>query len=87
MAMPWNPAFQIIEKLGGEPAVASATGTSYTAPYRWQHGTDKGGTGGKIPAKHIPTLLEYAKENGVELSASDFFAEPAFVETTKERAA
>ncbi len=86
--MPWNPAFQIIEKLGGEPEVAKATGTSYTAPYRWQHGTEKGGTGGRIPAKHIPTLIEHARLRGVDLSTDDFFAEPIFIEpSVKERAA
>jgi len=70
-----EPAHTIIKKLGGEAAVAQITGTAYTAPYRWQHPKDKGGTDGTIPSKHIPTLLEYAKSHGVDLSASEFFPE------------
>jgi len=72
-----EPAASIIAKLGGPSAVAAAAGTSYTAPYRWQHPVEKGGTGGRIPAKHIPVLIELAKANGIELEAGDFFAVPA----------
>lgn len=74
--MAFNPASKIINLLGGEASVAALTGTSYTAPYRWQSPVDKGGTGGRIPAKHIPKLLEEARERGLTLSADDFFAEP-----------
>lgn len=69
-----EPAASIIAKLGGPGAVAAAAGTSYTAPYRWQHPVEKGGTGGRIPAKHIPVLIDHAKANGIDLSANDFFA-------------
>lgn len=68
-----EPAHTIIEKLGGEAAVSAATGTSYTAPYRWQHPREKGGTGGVIPQKHIPALLRLAVEQGIDLSPADFF--------------
>lgn len=68
-----EPAASIIARLGGARIVAAATGTAYTAPYRWQHPTEKGGTGGNIPAKHIPSLLALAKEKGVALTAADFF--------------
>ena len=71
-----EPASSIIEKLGGPAKVAEVTGTAYTAPYRWQHATEKGGTGGVIPQKHIPTLLEYARTNGVALTADEFFRRP-----------
>lgn len=67
-----NPASAIIEKLGGEAKVAEVTGTSFTAPYRWQHPKEKGGTGGLIPQAHHVTLLDYARDNGIALSAEDF---------------
>jgi hypothetical protein len=78
--MAWNPAASIIEKLGGESVVAEATQTAYTAPYRWQADKEKGGTGGRIPGKHIPALLDLAKLRQVELSADEFFAEPTWVD-------
>lgn len=67
-----EPASTIIERLGGEARVSEITGTALTAPYRWQHAREKGGTGGLIPQKHHRTLLDYASENGIELSAEDF---------------
>lgn len=67
-----EPAHTIISRLGGEAAVAAATGTAYTAPYRWQHPKDKGGTGGLIPQKHHPALLAFARRRGVTLTADDF---------------
>ncbi len=69
-----EPAASIIRKLGGERAVAAATGTSYTAPYRWQHPVERGGTGGSIPGRHIPKLLDLAKQKGVRLKAEEFFS-------------
>lgn len=38
---------------------------------------DVGGTGGIIPFKHVPALLDAAKEKGIELSADDFLPIPA----------
>lgn len=31
-----------------------------------------GGTGGMIPFKHVPALLDAAKDKGVKLSTDDF---------------
>lgn len=67
-----EPARTIIERFGGPAVVSQITGTAYTAPYRWQHAREKGGTGGLIPQKHHLRLLEHARANGIELSASDF---------------
>lgn len=78
--MAFNPASAIIKKLGGEKAVQAATGTAYTAPYRWQASVESGGTGGRIPSKHIPTLIAFAKDNGIELATDEFFTEPTLVE-------
>ncbi len=69
-----EPARSIIQKLGGESVVAELTGTAYTAPYRWQHPREKGGTGGMIPQKHIPVLLKFAMDHHIPLSASEFFS-------------
>lgn len=69
-----NPASKIIQLLGGEAKVAEITGTSFTAPYRWQHERAKGGTDGLIPQRHHRTLLDYAQSNGIPLSAEDFLA-------------
>lgn len=69
-----EPAQSIIQKLGGEGAVAAITGTASTAPYRWQYPRNKGGTDGLIPQKHHRTLLDYARENGIALSAVDFLS-------------
>ena len=75
--MALEPAASIIKRLGGENIVSSATGTAYTAPYRWQAALEKGGTGGRIPSKHIPTLLEFAREKAIPLAAEEFFAHAA----------
>jgi hypothetical protein len=82
--MAWNPAHSIIKRLGGEVAVAEATKLALTAPYRWQAGTDKGGSGGKIPQKRIPILIEFAKSKDIDLRLEDFFAEPSLVDEVRE---
>jgi hypothetical protein len=69
-----NPARLIIARLGGEARVSRITGTSYTAPYRWQAAKAKRGTGGLIPQRHHRRLLDYARANGIELTAEDFLA-------------
>lgn len=67
-----EPAQSIIHKLGGEAAVSAITKTASTAPYRWQYPRDKGGTGGRIPQRYHPVLLNYAQEHAIALSAEDF---------------
>jgi putative alpha-1,2-mannosidase len=67
-----EPASSIIQKLGGEAVVAEITATAYTAPYRWQYPVEKKGTGGRIPQRHHPALLDYARKKGIKLSADEF---------------
>lgn len=55
--------------------MAEITGTSFTAPYRWQYERERGGTGGTIPQKYHRTLLNYAHEHEIPLSADDFLPE------------
>lgn len=69
-----EPASTVIKKLGGEAKVAEITATAFTAPYRWQHPREKGGTGGLIPQRYHRTLLDYAAANGIELKAEEFLA-------------
>lgn len=52
--------------------MARATGTALTAPYRWQYPRAKGGTGGLIPQRYHRALIEFARAQGVVLSAADF---------------
>jgi hypothetical protein len=67
-----GPASKIIQKLGGEAKVSAVTGTSGNAPYRWQYPKTKGGTGGVIPQRYHRTLLDYASENEIPLTADEF---------------
>lgn len=67
-----EPASSIIARLGGEKVVSEITGKAYTAPYRWQHPIERGGTGGLIPQKYHRALLEYAEANGIDLIPTDF---------------
>ncbi len=36
--------------------------------------TEKGGTGGRIPQKHWAKLIEFGKEQRVDLTPADLFA-------------
>lgn len=67
-----EPASTIIQKLGGESVVAEITRTASTAPYRWQYSREKGGTGGVIPQRYHRTLLSFARDNDIPLSAEEF---------------
>jgi hypothetical protein len=71
-----DPASSIIKRLGGEAAVSKLTKTAYTAPYRWQHPREKGGTGGVIPQRHHRTLLDFARSRDIPLKAEDFLPAP-----------
>lgn len=74
--IPMNPAQQIIARLGGEAQVSFITGTAYTAPYRWQAARAKGGTGGVIPQRYHRRLIDYARANGIPLSAEELLPPP-----------
>jgi hypothetical protein len=39
---------------------------------RWRHPEDVGGTGGTVPFRHVPALIEAARGQGIELSADAF---------------
>lgn len=52
--------------------MARITGVHRTRVSNWARPKDAGGTGGTIPFKHVPALLDAAKARGVALSADDF---------------
>ncbi len=62
-----DPARGIIAKLGGPAAVARVTGVHRTRVYSWQR------NGGRIPQRHIPVLLAFAREHRIRLRLQDFF--------------
>ncbi len=69
-------AKNIIERLEGHKRVADLLKLSTTQVYRFTYAKEKGGTGGIIPAKHIPMLVGVQDKNGNGIELSDFF--PAF---------
>ncbi len=68
-----DPAATIIKKLGGLKDVAGAAGVSVTSVQRWRYPRERGGTGGAVPHWHIPALMRFAGESGVDLQPGDFF--------------
>lgn len=67
-----EPAAGIIAKLGGDTAVASIVGVHRTRVANWKRAKDAGGSGGVIPFRHVPALLDAAKSKGIALTADDF---------------
>jgi hypothetical protein len=67
-----EPAASIIKNLGGDTVVASITGVHRTRVANWKRSKESGGTGGAIPFRHVPALLQAAKDKGVPLSTDDF---------------
>lgn len=62
-------ASRIIAKCGGHQIVADALGLDVTRVYRFTYPRERYGTGGLIPSKHQPTLLEKFPK----LRPADFF--------------
>lgn len=67
-----EPAHKIITALGGPSAVANRLGLHRTRVSKWQAPRGAGGTGGLIPMKHVQSLMEFAREQNVKLTAEDF---------------
>lgn len=75
-----EPAATIIRNLGGDTAVAAITGVHRTRVANWKRSKEAGGSGGAIPFRHVPALLEAAKAQGISLSTDDFL--PASTEAS-----
>ncbi|RVD13953.1 MAG: hypothetical protein EOS73_34790 [Mesorhizobium sp.] len=67
-----DPAKSIIAKIGIDN-VARVTGKHVSRVYRWMSPKERGGTGGLIPQAAQPVILQFAVENGIDLSPADFF--------------
>lgn len=63
----------MIAKIGGIDVVSGITGKSTSRVYRWMYSKERGGTGGLIPQMDAPKLMAYARSEGIELSAEEFF--------------
>lgn len=68
-----NIAEKIIAKLGGAPIVAKIIDIDVSQVYRWTYPKQRGGTGGLVPSWHQQPLLDWAKNNNIDLSHADFF--------------
>lgn len=68
-----EPAASIIDLFGGVKAVSEVARVDVSRVTRWRLPKDRGGTGGSIPPKHIPVLIDVAKKRGIRLRFDDFF--------------
>lgn len=65
-----TPAATVIARFGGIKAVADALDLERTAVQRWNYPSPKG-TGGAVPQRHWPRLIESAAKAGIDLAPSD----------------
>ncbi len=73
--MTMEPANSIITYLGGAKAVSEIVEKHVSRVYRWTYPeTVREGTGGLIPAREQRKLLEYCRDNDIELQPADFFS-------------
>ena len=70
-----EPAHSIVERLGGNVAVAEALNLRRQAIDYWTKPVSRGGAGGRIPGKYHRALIELAQEKGVPLAYEDFHAD------------
>lgn len=67
-----NPAASIVDRLGGEAAVARMVDLSKVQVWRWMQPRSKQGTDGEIPRAHRPRLIACAYLQGIHLTEADF---------------
>lgn len=67
-----EPASKIIAALGGNSKAARIAGVHRTRAWNWTRPRSVGGTGGIIPMRHVPNLIEAAKAEGITLAFEDF---------------
>lgn len=68
-----NPAFSLIERLGGKSAVADRLNVDKSTLSRWCQ-PKPAGTGGVIPQKHWAHLIAMGKEQGVDITLEELAA-------------
>ena len=70
-----QPAAEIVRRLGGKGQLAEDLNVTRQAVEYWMTPLSRRGSGGRIPAKYHPLLIELAKQKGVRLSYEDFHAQ------------
>lgn len=65
-----DPAYTVIEKLGGKAAVADALALDKSTLSRWCQPRPMG-TGGLIPQRYWPQLIEMARESRVRITLKE----------------
>jgi hypothetical protein len=68
-----EPAYTVIEKLGGKSAVAQALSLDKSTLSRWCQPSPQG-TGGLIPQRYWPQLIEMARELRVRIGVKELSA-------------
>lgn len=68
-----EPAFSVIEKLGGKTAVAGRLKLDKSTLSRWCQ-MPPAGTGGMIPQRYWRELIEMAQESNVDLAVRELVA-------------
>jgi hypothetical protein len=68
-----EPAYTVIEKLGGKSAVAQALSLDKSTLSRWCQPSPQG-TGGLIPQRYWPQLIEMAREQRVRIGVKELAA-------------
>jgi len=69
-----SPAREVVAKIGGVRATARALQLNPSAVSRWMMPNAKGGTGGLIPQRHWPAILEHAKKEKIKIKLDDLVA-------------
>ena len=65
-----EPAFTIVERLGGKSTVAESLGLDKSTLSRWCQ-PKPWGTGGMIPQKYWTKMLELARQAGVDIALEE----------------
>ena len=68
-----DPAYTVIEKLGGKGAVAERLDLNKSTLSRWCQEPPVG-TGGVIPQRYWPALIEMAREANVRITLKELAA-------------
>lgn len=68
-----DPAYSIVEKLGGKAAVAEKLGLDKSTISRWCQPVPQG-TGGLVPQRYWPQLIEIGRAQKVRVTLKDLVA-------------